>query len=50
MYVKFSSSCLKQDKYTFNHGKAMIIYSVYDLNSNLDNFDPTLPNCLEQLS
>ena len=42
MYVKFSGSCLKQDKITFSHGKTVIIYIVYDLKSNLNNFDPTL--------
>ena len=46
MYVKFSGRCLKQDKITFNHGKTVNIYIVYDLMSNLNNFDPTLKNCL----
>ena len=46
MYVKFSESCLKQDKITFNHGKTVNMYIVYDLKSNLDNFDPTLKNVL----
>ena len=46
MYVKFSGSCLKQDKITFTHGKAMKIYIVYDLKSNLNNFDYTLQNTL----
>ena len=36
IYVKFNGSCLKQDKITFN----------YDLKSDLNNFDPTLENCL----
>ena len=45
-YVKFNGSCLKQDKVTFNHGKIVNIYAVYDLKSNLNNFDPTLENCL----
>ena len=44
MYVKFDGSCLKQDKITFNHGKVVSIYNVYDLKSNLNNFDPTLQN------
>ena len=35
MYVKFSESCLKQDKITFNHGKTVNMYIVYDLKSNL---------------
>ena len=46
IYVKFSGSCLKQDKITFNHGKTVNIYIFYDLKSNLNNFDPTLQNCL----
>ena len=46
MYVKLSGNCLKQDKVTFNHKKAVKIYIVYDLESNLNNFAPTLENCL----
>ena len=46
MYVKINGSCLKEDKITFNHGKIEIIYIVYDLKSNLNNFDPTLENWL----
>ena len=46
MYVKFSGSCLKQDKITFNHKKTVNIYIVHDLKSTLNNFDPTLQNCL----
>ena len=47
MYVKFNESCLKQYKITFNHGKIVNIYTVYDLNSAL-NYDEniTLENCL----
>ena len=45
MYVKFNGSYLKQDKTTFNHGKIVKIYIVYDIYSNLNNFDPTLENC-----
>ena len=44
MYVKFSGSCLKQDKITFNHGKAVNVYLVCDLKSNLNNFDSILKN------
>ena len=29
--VEFNESCLKQDKVTFNHGKIVNIYIVYDL-------------------
>ena len=46
VYVKFSKSCLKQNKITLNHGKTMNIYTEYHLMSNLNNFDPTLKNCL----
>ena len=46
MYVKFSGSCLKQDKVTFNHGKTVNIYIAYNLKSSLDNFDSTVQNCL----
>ena len=46
MYVIFRGSCLKQDKITFNHRKIVNIYIVYDIQSNLNNFDPALENCL----
>ena len=46
MYVKFGGSCLKQNKVTFNHKKTVNIYIVYNLKLNLNNFDPTLENCL----
>ena len=46
MYVKFSGSCLKQGKVTLNHGKTVNTYIMYDLKSNLNNFDPNLKNCL----
>ena len=46
MYPKLKGSCLKQDKSVFNHGKIVIIYIVYDLETNLNNFDPALQNCL----
>ena len=46
MFVKFSGSCLiKQDKFKSNK-KIVNIYTVYDLDSYLNNFDPTLENCL----
>ena len=46
MFVKFNGSCLiKQDEFTFNK-KTVNIYIVYDLDSTLNNFDPTLENCL----
>ena len=51
MYVKFSGSCLKQDKITFNHKKAVNIYTVYDLKSNLNNLSLLYKIvCLKQLS
>ena len=46
--VKFSGSCLKQDKVTYNHGNIVNIYIVYEINKK-DNTvisDPTLENCL----
>ena len=46
MYVKFRGGCLEQDKVTFNHGKIGNIYTVYDLQSNLNNFGPALGDCL----
>ena len=45
MYVNFNGSCLKQDKLTFNHGKIVNIYIVYDLKSTLNyNRDIALEN------
>ena len=45
--VKFSGSCLKQDKITFNHRKTVNIYIVYEINKNYNirSFS-TLENCL----
>ena len=46
MSLKFDGNCLiKLDKFTFNE-ETVNIYIVYDLDSNLNNFDPTLENCL----
>ena len=46
MFVKFNGSCLiKQNKSTFNR-KIVNIYIVYDLDSNSNDFDSTLQNCL----
>ena len=36
MYVKFNGNCLKQDRITFNHGKIVNVYIVYDLKSSLN--------------
>ena len=45
--VEFSGSCLKQDKVTFNHGKIVNMYIVYEINKIIDISDyPTLQNCL----
>ena len=45
--VEFNGSCLKQDKVTFNHGKVVSIYIVYEISKsiNINNY-PTLENCL----
>ena len=45
--VEFNGSCLKQYKVTFNHGKIVKIYIVYELvgSSSNDN-DPTVRNSL----
>ena len=34
MYVKFEGNYLKQDKITFNHGKIVSIYIVYEITKN----------------
>ena len=44
--VEFSESCLKQDKVTFNHGKIVNIYIVYELNMLCLDSLFTLINCL----
>ena len=45
--VKFTSSCLKQPKISYTHGKVVNIYIVYELGaSSSHNNDPTLKNCL----
>ena len=45
--VEFNGSCLKQDKITFNHGKVVNIYIVYEINKSINISDyPTLENCL----
>ena len=45
--VKFTGSCLKQDKVTFNHGKVVNIYIIYELGASSSNINnPTLRNCL----
>ena len=45
--VEFKGSCLKQDKVSFNHGKIVNIYIVYEINKNFNiSSYPTLENCL----
>ena len=45
--VKFSRDCLKQEKITFNRGKIVNIYIVYEIeeSANISSY-PTLENCL----
>ena len=46
MFAKFNGSYLiKQNKSTFNR-KIVNIYIIYDLDTNSNDFDPTLQNCL----
>ena len=45
--VKLNGNYLKQDKVTFNHGKVVNIYIVYEIRKRLNiRFYPTLENCL----
>ena len=44
--LEFRGSCLKQDKSTFNHGKIVNTYSVYELDKTNVKTHPTLVNCL----
>ena len=46
--VKFSGSCLKQDKVTYTHGKIVNIYIVYKINKKDNTIisDPTLEKFL----
>ena len=45
--VEFNGSCLKQDSVTFNHGKVVNIYIVYEISKSINISDyPTLENCL----
>ena len=44
--VEFNGSCLKQDSVTFNHGKVVKIYIVYEISKNINISDYlTLENC-----
>ena len=45
--VEFNGSCLKQDSVTFNHGRVVNIYIVYEISQSINTRDyPTLKNCL----
>ena len=45
--LEFNASCLKQDKVTYNHGKIVHIYIVYEISKNYSiSVYPTLENCL----
>ena len=45
--VKFTGSCLKQDKVIFNHGKVVNIYIVYELGASTSSYNnPTIKKCL----
>ena len=45
--LEFNGSCLKQDKVTYNHGKIVNIYVVYEIKKNYSiSTYPTLENCL----
>ena len=44
--VDFRGGCLKQDKITFNHGKIVNIYIVYELDKVYVKTTPMLVNCL----
>ena len=44
--LEFRGSCLKQDKSTFNHGKKVNIYIVYELDKMYVKTHLTLVNCL----
>ena len=45
--VEFNWSCLKQDKITYDHGKIVNIYIIYEINKkfNIGSY-PALQNCL----
>ena len=45
--VRFSGSCLKQDKFTHTRDTIVNIYIVYEINKkdNTTSSDPTLENC-----
>ena len=45
--MEFHGSCLKQDNVTFNYGKVVNIYIVYEISESINVSDyPTTENCL----
>ena len=45
--VKFTGTCLKQSKISYNYGKVVNIYIVYELGASSSHInDPALKNCL----
>ena len=44
--LEFRAGCLKQNRTTFNHGKIVNIYIVYELDKLYSKSHPTLVNCL----
>ena len=45
--VKFNGNCLKKEKNSFDHGKIVNIYTVYEVEKNVDiSSYPALENCL----
>ena len=45
--VEFNGSCLKQDKVTFNHGKVVNIYIVFEISKSINISEyPTIEDCL----
>ena len=45
--MEFNGSCLKEDKVTYNHGKIVKIYIVYEISKNYSiSTYPALENCL----
>ena len=45
--VEFNGNCLKQDSVTFNRGKIVNTYIIYEINKSINISDyPTLENCL----
>ena len=44
--IKFNSDCLKQNKISFDHGKIVKIYIVYEIERGINiSCYPTLENC-----